>query len=103
MGAIIITASHNPIEWNALKFYKSDGSLPSSQDLDEIIKLSNDDLWRPYNKLGKVEIEKRVIARHIDAILNLPILSIDMIRDKGFKVVYDPGNGAGAVINKEAL
>ncbi len=103
VGAVIITASHNEVEWNALKFYKSDACLPSSQDMEEIVKLSDDDLWRPYNKLGKIDIEKRVTARHIEAILNLPILQVDNIRDKGFRVVYDPGNGAGAVINKELL
>jgi len=99
-GGIIITASHNPIEWNALKFLDHEGLFLRGHQVEELFKLVDGKIfsWASYNQLGTVTEENGGDLSHIQGILNLKYLQPKLIRSKKFKVVYDAVNGAGSHI-----
>ena len=90
-GGIVVTASHNPIEWNGLKFLDSDGCFLNADKMKEL--LSRTPKETTINK-GKVIESKNAYQDHIDNILNLNCIDIDKIKSKKFKVVVDTVNGA---------
>ncbi len=94
-GGIIITASHNPSEWNALKFVKNGGLFFSQEDLDKVLKIkSNLPSSQPYNELGKLSIyEADFIEEYIDDLLSY--FDTKSIISKNFKIGYDPVNATG--------
>ncbi len=96
-GGIAISASHNPNEWNALKLLNSTGQF-MSPDQHEKMKtyLSYNPSYKSWDNIGKKTVLSDAIKNHVDAILNLPIINVDEIRRKKFKVVADCVNGAGA-------
>lgn len=96
-GGIAITASHNPNEWNALKLLNSSGQF-MSPDEHELMKrfLSNDSAYKSWDKIGRRTINSEAIKNHIDALLKLPVIDIEKIKSKKFKVVADCVNGAGS-------
>jgi len=98
-GGIIITASHNPPEWNALKFVGKDGIF---FDTDEFEKLKAVSLekpnWVAYNAIGGGESLDDAARMHIDAIIWLPWLEAHAIRDARFKVVVDANGGTGSIV-----
>lgn len=96
-GGIAISASHNPNEWNALKLLNSTGQF-MSPDQHEKMKtyLSDNPSYKSWDNIGKRTVLSDAIKNHVDAILNLPIINVDEIRRKKFKVVVDCVNGAGA-------
>jgi phosphomannomutase len=96
-GGIAITASHNPNEWNALKLLNSSGQF-MSPDEHELMKkyLDNKSSYKYWEEIGKRTVFSEGLKNHIDAIINLPLIDIDIIRKKKFKVVADCVNGAGA-------
>ncbi len=103
-GGIAITASHNPAEWNALKFVGANGMFlfPENSEsflnhLDEPIK------WVRYDQVGKLFLYPYAISDHIDKILAVPYLELDKIRSGRFKVVIDSVNGAGGLISPRLL
>ncbi|MGC8764499.1 MAG: phosphoglucosamine mutase [Brevinematia bacterium] len=101
-GGLIITASHNPEEWNALKFVSGKGYFFSESELNEL--LSYIDLkFEPvqYKKVGKQFNYGDICKFHIDSILKH--IDSDVIRAKSFKVVLDPVNSAGGEITFELL
>ncbi|MGC8771304.1 MAG: phosphoglucosamine mutase [Brevinematia bacterium] len=101
-GGIIITASHNPEEWNALKFVKKDGTFTLQEDIDQIISYLNFPFEQiSYNKVGKFYLTDEVFNLHINKILNN--IDVESIRKKGFKVVIDPVNSAGGKITTRLL
>ena len=97
-GGIVITASHNPIEWNALKFINSAGMFITEQEKNRIEKLvhSNNIKFAPWDKIGKVSKDSFQVEKHISKILNLGLVQQEKIREKRFKVVIDCVNGAGS-------
>lgn len=96
-GGIAISASHNPNEWNALKLLNSTGQF-MSPDEHEVMKKYIADLpsYKNWSELGKRTIFAEGLENHIDALLNLPVIDINSIKSKKFKVVADCVNGAGA-------
>jgi len=90
-GGIVVTASHNPIEWNGLKFLDSDGCFLNADKMKEL--LSRTPKENAINK-GEVIESKNAYQNHIDNILNLNCIDIDKIKAKKFKVVVDTVNGA---------
>lgn len=98
-GGIIITASHNPKEWNALKLLNADGEFISAEDGKWILeKAGQDDLsFSPVDKLGQVIVNESFLQKHIDAITSYPLVDIENIRKKNFKVVVDVINSTGAL------
>ena len=90
-GGIVVTASHNPIEWNGLKFLDSDGCFLNANKMKEILYGTPKETT---NNKGKVIESKNSYQDHIDNILNLNCIDIDKIKSKKFKVVLDTVNGA---------
>ncbi len=99
-GGIAITASHNPVEWNALKLIGREGLLLNEKDwerLDNIISKKRIRYSR-WKDIGSCETHDSTVEEHIEKILDLPYISIDSISQKEFKVVVDCVNGAGGKI-----
>ena len=100
-AGLILTASHNPIEWNALKFVGPDGIFLDSKAGKVVQTLADQSPPRAgWNDLGSVRPDPGAIDRHLDAILALPLIDVGAIRRRGFKVALDcvRGAGAGAII-----
>lgn len=96
-GGIAISASHNPNEWNALKLLNSSGQFMSPEEHESMKKyLDEKSNYKNWENIGKRTLFSEGIKNHIDAILKLPIIEIEKIRKKKFKVVADCVNGAGA-------
>jgi phosphomannomutase len=98
-GGICITASHNPSEWNALKFFNKNGEFINKADLEKIKAIYNSELipYSAFNKLGKLINDYSWIDRHINHILKLKPINVPLIKKRRLKVVVDAINGAGSV------
>lgn len=98
-GGIIITASHNPKEWNALKLLNSRGEFISSDDGQQVLALAEtaDMSFAPVDKLGSYSVNDSYLQKHIDAILALDLVDVEAIRQKELKIVVDAVNSTGAI------
>jgi phosphomannomutase len=98
-GGIILTASHNPAQWNALKLLNGKGEFISGKDGEEMLKIaeSEDFEFSQVNKLGKYEKKEGYIQKHIDQILKLPLVDVAAIQNRGFSVVVDAVNSTGGI------
>ena len=95
-GGLAITASHNPIEWNALKFIGASGLFLDGNEGNEMRGVVESNFPRAtWDKLGTVTQDKDAARRHIDQILALPFLDVDGIRKREFRVALDCVRGAG--------
>jgi phosphomannomutase len=96
-AGLILTASHNPIEWNALKFVGPDGIFLDAEAGSVVGGLAEQGPPRAgWNRLGAVREDPGAIDRHLNAILALPVVDVEAIRRRGFKVALDCVRGAGA-------
>jgi phosphomannomutase len=101
-GGIIITASHNPIEWNALKFVKKGGVFTGEKDVEQIQKNLSLELEEvSFDRIGTYQLSDEVSELHIEEILKLT--DVSLIKKKQFKVVLDPVNSAGSLITQKLL
>ncbi len=98
-AGIIITASHNPKNWNALKFLNSAGEFISGQDGQEVLSLIGSGMiqYAPVEKLGAYSLASHYIDWHIQQILDLPLVDTGLVAEKKFKVVVDAINSSGAI------
>ena len=98
-GGIILTASHNPKQWNALKLLNQDGEFVSEADGLEILDIAekSDFKYADVNELGKVTLDDTYMQKHIDQILALPLVDVEAITRADFKVVIDCVNSSGGV------
>lgn len=98
-GGIIITASHNPVQWNALKLLNSAGEFISAEEGERLLKLaeSEDFQFAEVSKLGNYEINETYLAKHIDAILALPLVDKNAIAGKNFSIAVDAVNSTGGI------
>ena len=98
-GGIIITASHNPKQWNALKLLNSKGEFLNSDDGVEILKLaeSTNLIYNDVDSLGKIAEVKNYIDIHIDQVLSLNIIDVNKIKSSNFKIVVDAVNSTGGI------
>ena len=97
-GGLAITASHNPIEWNALKFIGPSGLFLDGAEAAEMRKVVEGKIPRAtWDKLGAVAKDQDAARDHIEKILALPFLNVEGIRKRGFKVGLDCVRGAGGV------
>ncbi len=100
-GGIIITASHNPAEWNALKFLNHSGEFISQEAGEEIKSRAEagslDTSYAEIGQLGKITIVKDAIDRHINVILQHPLIDADKIAKAGLSVVVDCINSTGNI------
>ena len=98
-GGIILTASHNPKEWNALKLLNDKGEFVSDQDGKAILKIAqeNDFSFATVDHLGKFNYDDRYIDLHIEKVLALPLVTPEAIQKKKFRVVVDAVNSTGGI------
>lgn len=97
-GGLGITASHNPIEWNALKFIGYDGLFLSAADGEGMRALIADIPYATWDRLGATRFDGEAVTRHLDAVLALPMIDVPAIRARKFRVAYDACRGAGGII-----
>jgi phosphomannomutase len=98
-GGLMISASHNPIEWNALKFIGPTGLFLENSEGIEMRGLVESGIPRArWDQLGQIEPDDDAIRRHIDRVLAIPYLDVEGIRQRKFHVALDCVRGAGAVI-----
>lgn len=104
-GGIIITASHNPIEWNALKFLTHEGIFLDEGQVKELFALVDNNRfdWKDHSQVKSVTFRDGADERHINAVLALPFIQPDRIRAKKFRIAYDAVNGAGSLIVPKLL
>lgn len=98
-GGIILTASHNPKQWNALKLLNSKGEFISAADGETLLKIAEQESFEfaNVNQLGTVTTDTHAIDKHIEAILALPLVDTKAIAAKKFKIVIDCVNSSGAI------
>jgi phosphomannomutase len=98
-GGLMISASHNPIEWNALKFIGSSGLFLDAAEGGAMRAVIEGGVPRvTWDRLGQVETDSEAMARHVDTVLALPFLDVAGIRRRAFHVALDCCNGAGGAI-----
>jgi len=104
-GGIIITASHNPQEWNALKLLNGDGEFISAADGKEVLEkaAAEDFVFAPVEKLGSIHKDDSWLQKHVDAIVKYPLVDVAAIKKRKFKVVVDAINSTGALFVPEML
>jgi phosphomannomutase len=98
-GGIILTASHNPKQWNALKLLNENGEFINDADGKEVLEIAenSDFTYADVNDLGKVTLDDTYLQKHIDQILALPLVDVDAIAKANFKVVIDCVNSTGGI------
>ena len=101
-GGIAITASHNPIEWNALKFIGPDGIFLDGADGARVQELVGED-GGGGGRTGKVATDEGAVERHLDAVLKLPAVDVERIRKRKFTVALDAVRGAGGPVMRALL
>ena len=104
-GGIIITASHNPKEWNALKLLNEKGEFLSAADGQALLELVNSEAYKfvTVEKLGTYTQKNDAIQKHIDAVLAYPLIQKDAIAAKNFKIVVDGINSTGSIVIPQLL
>ena len=102
-GGIIITASHNPRQWNALKLLNSEGEFLTAADGAEVLSMAEkeDFNYAEVDKLGTCTIDDSYNQRHIDAVLGLKLVDREAIRQRKFRVCVDTINSVGGIILPE--
>lgn len=98
-GGIILTASHNPKQWNALKLLNEKGEFISDADGKEVLDIAEkgDVKYADVNDLGKITVDNTYVQRHIDSILALPLVDVAAIAKADFKIVIDCVNSTGGI------
>lgn len=104
-GGIIITASHNPRQWNALKLLNNEGEFLSAADGNEVLRIAeNEDFdYADVDRLGHYAEDDSFDKRHIDSVLNLKLVDVEAIRRAKFRVCLDTINSVGGVILPKLL
>ena len=99
-GGIIITASHNPTQWNALKLLNSEGEFLTAADGAEVLRIAEaeDFEYAPVEQLGHVTMDDTMNDRHVQSVLDLRLADIEAIRKRHFRVCADTINSVGGII-----
>ncbi|MBX9807299.1 MAG: phosphoglucosamine mutase [Flavobacteriaceae bacterium] len=98
-GGIIITASHNPKQWNALKLLNNKGEFLNAAEGEKILKIAKEEafLFAEVDHLGQYKKKKGYINKHIQEVLNLDLVDVEAIKKSNFKVVVDAVNSTGGI------
>ena len=98
-GGIILTASHNPKQWNALKLLNNKGEFISGKDGEEVLHIAENELFDfcDIDNIGTVIHDNSYLQKHIDAILALALVNIPAIKEANFKIVVDAVNSSGGI------
>jgi len=104
-GGIVLTASHNPAQWNALKLLNGRGEFLSAEDGEAILQKarSNDYVYAGIKKLGEIKPLEGMDVKHIDRVLKLDLVDVKKIKRKKFKVVIDCVNSVGGIVLPQLL
>lgn len=99
-GGIILTASHNPIQWNALKLLNHEGEFISEDEGTEILRIADEEdfLFPDVKKLGSYRADDTYLQKHIDHILSLSLVDVEAIKAANFKIVVDAVNSTGGIV-----
>ena len=99
-GGIIITASHNPTQWNALKLLNSEGEFLTAADGAEVLRIAEaeDFNYAPVEQLGRVVKDDTINQQHIQSVLDLRLVDVEAIRARKFRVCADTINSVGGII-----
>ena len=99
-GGIILTASHNPKQWNALKLLNYKGEFLSASDGEKILQIAKAENFdfSDVDNLGDISTNDAYMDIHIDEVLNLPLVNVDLVKAAKFKVVVDAVNSSGGII-----
>ena len=105
LGGIIITASHNPRQWNALKLLNSEGEFLTKDDGNEVLSMAEkeDFDYADVDSLGSYTRDDSFNQRHIESVLDLKLADVDAIRNAKFKVCVDAINSVGGIILPDLL
>ncbi len=98
-GGIILTASHNPKQWNALKLLNDKGEFISDQEGQLVLSMAeeSDFEFSEVNNLGKVSYDDSYLQKHIEKVLALPLVNADAVRNANFKIAIDCVNSSGGI------
>src|SRR5690554_414306 len=104
-GGIILTASHNPKQWNALKLLNEKGEFLSGADGAKILEIAENEAFdfADVDSLGEITENTSYMVIHIDEVLNLPLVDVEAVKAKKFKVVVDGVNSSGGIIIPKLL
>ncbi len=104
-GGIIITASHNPRQWNALKLLNGDGEFLSDAEGKRVLAMAEEEdyAYPEIDGIGHVVSRESYNERHIEQVLALPLVDVEAVRARTFKVVVDAVNSVGGVVMPELL
>ena len=98
-GGIILTASHNPKEWNALKLLNQEGEFISSEVGAKVLEKAGNEsfFFASVEKTGTITTNDTYLQKHIDAVINYPMVNAKAIGKRNFKIVVDAINSTGAI------
>lgn len=98
-GGVILTASHNPKQWNALKLLNKDGEFLDAAAGQKILDIAEAEsvVFADVDSLGKITVNDAYIDLHLDAILDLPLVNTKAIKDAKFRIVVDGVNSTGGI------
>ncbi len=98
-GGIILTASHNPIQWNALKLLNNEGEFISEAEGAEVLRIADqeDFLFPDVKKLGSYSTDNSYLQKHIDHVLSLALVDVEAIKNANFRIVVDAVNSTGGI------
>lgn len=104
-GGLILTASHNPKQWNALKLLNEKGEFLNGTDGEEVLKIADDEAFdfAEVDALGSTTQFEGAIAYHVAKVLELPLVDVGAIRQKKFKIVIDCVNSTGGIAIPQLL
>ena len=99
-GGIIITASHNPTQWNALKLLNREGEFLTAADGAEVLRIAEAEAfdYAPVERLGRVIKDDTMNQRHVESVLQLRLADVEAIRKRKFRVCADTINSVGGII-----
>ncbi|SEJ29513.1 phosphomannomutase [Dyadobacter sp. SG02] len=98
-GGIILTASHNPIQWNALKLLNNEGEFISEAEGAEVLRIADEEdfLFPDVKKLGSYSTDNTYLQKHIDHVLSLALVDVEAIKNANFRIVVDAVNSTGGI------
>lgn len=104
-GGIILTASHNPKQWNALKLLNEKGEFLNAAEGEEVLRIGDDEAFEyaDVDHLGSYRLDETFDQKHINAVLALPLVDVEAIRKADFHVAIDAVNSVGGIILPKLL
>ncbi|MDR0542179.1 MAG: phosphoglucosamine mutase [Dysgonamonadaceae bacterium] len=104
-GGIILTASHNPKQWNALKLLNEKGEFLNAAEGNEILQIAEKEsfVFADVDHLGRLTTNTTYVSKHIEHVLSLPLVDVDAIRKAGFTIAIDTVNSVGGIVLPELL